>query len=80
MCASERYEVAGGDPLVVGTHDAVDEADRELEPLRVLEQTGEALGGRVGAPRRSALWIDPGADELNTAFGKGQFGHLVAQG
>ena len=35
-------------PEVFGAHDAVDEADGEGEPVRVLQHPGEALGGGIG--------------------------------
>ncbi len=51
--SGERTQVAGRDPRVVRSYDAVDEADRELEAVRVLEEIGQTLGGRIA--RRVAL-------------------------
>ena len=41
-------EVARGDAEVLRARDAVDEADGELEAVRVLQQSGEAGGRGVG--------------------------------
>ena len=43
----ERCQVASGNPEVLRADDAVDEADREVEPLRILQHSGEAPGGGV---------------------------------
>ena len=44
----DLLEVAARDAEVFGAHDAVDEADGEGEPVRVLQHAGEALGGGFG--------------------------------
>jgi len=47
----QRYELAhatGGDPRVLGPDHAVDEADRELQPMRVAQYVGELLRRLVG--------------------------------
>ena len=75
----ERPEVACGDTVVVRAYDAVDEPDRELESVRVLEQLGEAFGGGIGSVRGSALGVDPGAHELDAALGQSEFGHVEAK-
>ncbi len=72
----ERPQVARGDPVIVRAYDAVDEPDRELEPVRVLEQLGEAFGGGIGTAGGRALGIDPGAYELDAALGESEFGHV----
>ena len=66
---AELLEVAGGDAQVVGAGDAIDEAEGELEPERVLQQPGEARGARVG---RHALGLaEPVAHELDGRVGEG---------
>ena len=72
----ESTQVAGGDAFVVGADHAIDEADRELEPARVLEQPGETLGRRVGVSCCPTLRCEPRADQLNAALGQGQISHL----
>ena len=45
-------EVAGGDLQVFGADDAVDEPDREVQAVGVLQHPGELLG-REGSARRA---------------------------
>ena len=60
-------EVAPGDAEVFGPHDAVDEPDREGEPVRVLQHAGESLGGGVDGVL-GALG-EPAAHEGDDAIG-----------
>ena len=43
----ERLQVAGGDVQVFGAHHAVDESDREVQAVGVLQHAGEPLGRSV---------------------------------
>ncbi len=51
-------EVASGHPQVLGPDHSVDEADREVEPLRVFEHSGETGAGRID-PRGRRLEEPP---------------------
>ncbi len=44
---NQRLQVPGSNGLVLGTDDAVDEAHRELETVRVLQHPGQLSGGGV---------------------------------
>ncbi len=64
----ERGEAVAGDRQVLGTDDAVDEADGEVEAVLVLEDAGEALGGGIrGVLGRLG---EPGAHERDGPVGE----------
>ena len=54
-------------PEVLGAHDAVDEADGEVESVRVLQHAGEALGGGIG--RDVGALGEPAAHEGDDVVG-----------
>ena len=64
----ERREVTRGNPEVLRADDAVDEAHREVEPLRILQHSGEAPGG--GVHRHPCSLLEPVAHERDSALGK----------
>ncbi len=76
-CAGgEVAQVAGCDTGVLGSHDTVDEGNRELEAVGVLEQLGETARRWAGSVLAGLLRIDPCADEFDAAVGQCQVSHL----
>ncbi len=72
----ERAQVVCGDPFVVRADDPVDETDREVEPLRVLQQVREALLGWLLTRVFVGGGVDPSAYEIDTFIGKSEIGHI----
>ena len=79
-----RSRFLRGDLEVLGAHDAVDEAERELEAARILEHAGEALGARVGLGglRLGEPLLDEGLDlvdggQVGERGGGGGGGHAL---
>jgi hypothetical protein len=64
----EAGEVAGGDPQVVGTDDAVDEPDGERQTVGVAQHTGQPRGRRVD--RLGAALDEPAADQGDGVVGQ----------
>gem|GEM_PF-5616037 len=68
----ELFEVPTGHPQVFGADHLVDEAERELEPARVFEHTGQSLGARVGLDVGAGG--EPVAHQGDGLFGRRQLG------
>jgi hypothetical protein len=69
----ELLELRGGDLQVLGAHDAVDEADGEVQSVGVAQHAGEALAG--GIDRNLTAVDQPLLDEGDGVVG--QFGEVV---
>jgi hypothetical protein len=74
---AEFGEGPSGGALVLGAHDAVDEADGEVEAVGVGEHGGEAFGGGVGLHVGGAAGVEPCRD-LGDG-GVGQRGEVVGR-
>ena len=71
MLLGDPLQVVAGDEEVLRARDAVDEADREVEPVGVFQHAGQPLGrgilreaSRHLRPRRCALG-EPACDQLD---------------
>ncbi|MDI2022629.1 hypothetical protein PJL18_03170 [Paenarthrobacter nicotinovorans] len=64
----ELGEFTAGDRQVLGADDAVDESNREVKAVRVLQDAGEALGGDVHGDL--AGFSQPVADQSNGFLGQ----------
>ena len=60
----------GGGVHVIGAHDAVDEADSEVEAVGIREDRGEAFRGGVLRPAHRRRHAQPAADRVDRAGGQ----------
>ncbi len=67
-----RVQVVRGDEEILWSCDTVDEADSEIEPVRVLEHAGESLSsGILILPAALGALGEPGAHEFDRPVGEG---------
>src|SRR5665811_1891980 len=75
--ACDCAQIATRDARVFRTNDAVDECDGEIESLRVLEQSGEASGTRIGMVFVGRRLGEPAPDKCDCLFCQGWGAHFV---